>query len=514
MRSQELARSLALVASSALVLTLIPVFIQLGIETSYSIPLAILIGLGTQPMIPLLLVPSSADVLQPTTLVSAYFLTDFALRAFYLAAIPYTARMGENPYDDYLVLALWYTCAGFVAFSVGYSSRMAKSWTKRLNSAMLPWPRKMPSAQILVMLAISIGCMEYLFKSGQVVGNFVNKEFQNHPPPGMVILLERLVDFSWIAISIALIIPSKKPPKGEAWLLMGLCILGLGARLAITGGKQSLIQPILETALVIHYGRRRFRLWEMVAIGVPTLVLAFGLVNFYRFVVVGTRGSPKSVEDLVSRVSTAADLLTSKRTSSQDRSPLDQLVERDAGVDALALILKYTPHPFPYYWGAGLIEVPLTFMPRFLWKEKPVDLPSVVFEETYMGEPFGYNGFSSIHLISDMYRNFSIFGLLGGMFVFGLAARWFYLFCGPSRDNPTGIFIYAALFPEILHSLETDIGNTMVVLIRLVLLIAGTLAFMGVRYRRSFPTQACVSPPQYCGLPLVSADRARLPRLG
>src|ERR1700733_7556548 len=88
MRPQHPIFSLSFCASGALVLTLITAFIQLGIATSYSIPLALLIGLASQHMFRLSFDPRNSDVLQPTTLVCAYFLTDFALRAFYLGAFP------------------------------------------------------------------------------------------------------------------------------------------------------------------------------------------------------------------------------------------------------------------------------------------------------------------------------------------------------------------------------------------------------------------------------------------
>jgi hypothetical protein len=294
-----------------------------------------------------------------------------------------------------------------------------------------------------------------------------------------------LLDFACIIFAIFFVVPSKKSKKSGTWLVLAFCLLTLAARLVMTGGKIALIQPLLALGLVINYTRHRFRIWELIVYGLPTILVAFSIINFYRFSVVGTRGSPKSIEDVVSRVSTASDLLTaSNKRSGSRESALDQLVGRDAGVDALALVLKYTPHPFPYYLGTRLWQIPLTFVPRQIWKDKPIDLPSVVFETTYMGTPPDYNGFSSIHLISDMYRNFSIFGLVGGMFCFGLLIRLFYVFCSPSRENPAGIFIYAAFFPEIIHSLEQDIGNPVVNLTRLGLLAALALMCLGVRLRR------------------------------
>ena len=96
--------------------------------------------------------------------------------------------------------------------------------------------------------------------------------------------------------------------------------------------------------IVFHYLKRRLRLWQLVAVAVPIAILTFGLLNFYRFVVVGrVAGSPTSVGDITSRISAASDfLIRSDKVNSHQSSTLDQLINRSTGVDALALIIKYT----------------------------------------------------------------------------------------------------------------------------------------------------------------------------
>jgi hypothetical protein len=418
-------------------------------------------------------------------MVCGYFLVDFALRAFYLAEFPSLRRLGRNAYDDFLVIALWAACLGFAAFSLGARAVMARNWARRINPAGLSWPKSFPTLRILVMLAISLASMAYMLKHGLVVGNFTNSEFQRHPPSALIILLTDMLDLSWIGILIFLAIPGKKRPGLETTLVLSVAVLALGTRLAVTGGKIALIQPVLEAAIVIHYARRRLRIWEMLAIGLPTLAIAFGIVNYYRFVIVGTRGSPQGAAEVMDR---ASDSLQSGRGGEQ-HSALEQMIERDAGVDALAVVMKYTPHPFPYDYGKSLIDVPLMFVPRALWNEKPVYAPSFVFEQTYLGQPYYYRGFSSIQLIADMYRNFGIYGILGGMFLLGVFLRALYLACRPSREQPVGIFIYAALSPQIIHCLEMDAGTTLASIIRLSLLVFVSAAFLGVRRRTQLPVR-------------------------
>ena len=481
--SGESPAALTVLASAALTLMLIPAFLYLDVESAVALPLALLLGLTSRHLFELVIRPASNDLFFPTTLVVGYFVVDFGARSFYLATVPFFARIGRNPYNDYLPAALWCACAGYLAYSSGMGSEAAKRLLRRLPR-LGNWPRSLPALRLLLLMIVGLGCVFYLFKLGLSVGNYGNLEFQRHPPPGLPVLLQNLTDLSWVALCIFLVTSAKKSRRGVIWLLLGMSVSILCIKLAISGGKVALIQPFLETAIVFHYGKRRFRIWEMLTMGVPVVILAFGAVNFYRFVVVGHHGAPKDLADVVSRVSLATDMLNDAHAIGSQQSPLEQMVDRNAGTDALALIIKYTPNPFPYVYGRHWLEIPLTFIPRQIWKNKPVNMPSAEFESTYMSEPSNYNGFSSMHLIGDLYRNFSFAGVLVGMFLLGVLLRLFYLFCSPRRENGAGLFLYAVLFPEIIHSLESDVGYAMINVFRAAVLTMGVAYFLGARFKK------------------------------
>src|SRR5258708_16159437 len=125
-------------------------------------------------------------------------------------------------------------------------------------------------------------------------------------------------------------------------------------------------------------------------------------------------------------------------------------------------------------------------------------MPSAEFEHTYMREPSYFNGMSSIHLIGDLYKNFSWPGVLCGMFLFGVFLRFFYLFCSPRVKNATGLFLYAALFPEIIHSLEADVGYAIIIVSRATALAIVVAIFLGARFRRILQR---TPPPRTLDLP-------------
>jgi hypothetical protein len=473
---------IGLLASGMVALLLVPVFLYLDIKISAAVPLAVLTGLTSQHFLRLMLGPNGSDVFLPTTLVAAYFVIYFGLRSYFLWTAPFFPRLGRNLYDDYLSAALWCACTGYFSFYLGMGSRLAMRWLRKVP-VVARQLGTVPLFRVVLLMLIGVACQIYLFKIGLAVGNYGNLQFQRQPPPGIIVLLATLVDLGWVAICVLLIMPGKRPAgKGQMWFLFGISIGILGVKLAISGGKVALIQPLLEAAIVFHYGKRRFRIWEMAAIGIPLVMAAFGVVNFYRFVVIGQHGSPKDSAAVLSRILSASDLLTSEQGTGHS-SALEQMVERNAGTDALALIIKYTPHPFPYIYGYHWLEIPLTFVPRQLWRGKPIDMPSAEFESTYMGEPRNYNGFSSMHLIGDLYRNFAWVGVVTGMFFFGVLLRLFYGFCSPAPRNPVGLFLYAALFPEIIHSLEADAGYAVIIVARAALLALAVAAFLGARFR-------------------------------
>jgi hypothetical protein len=486
-RGAGLHSGLDFATSGVLTVGLLVAFSVSGMDLSMGVPLAILLGLTGQKFIELIVQSGKRDVFAPPILISFYFTVYFGLRAIYLNYARFVDnRTGLTPYDDYLPAALWCACLGYVSFSTGFSSGWAKKLNDVLPGGYLFWPRTLPGDRILLALGIGAVSSAYLFSIGMVVGNYSNPEFQRTPPPGLPILLKTLIYLGWAAICVNLAAPQRVFRRRAAWPLLALTTALLLAEVAITGSKESLILPVLQALIIFHYLKRRLRAWELAAVALPTLLVAFGAVNFYRFVVVGELGgTPSSVGDVVSRVSSASEYLESGSRTSGQSSALEQMMLRDAGVDALALVMKYTPRPFPFAYGKDLVKLPLSFIPRKLWQDKPVNTAGRDFEYQYMGMPADFIGFSSMHLISDLYRNFYFFGVIGGMFLVGVTLRLFYRFAAPASKSAAGVFLYAALLPSLGRFLEGDIATVLVEITRSCMLVAATSWLLGVRFHRA-----------------------------
>lgn len=465
----------------------LPALLAFGMKLSLVLPLALLFGLTGQRFVDLIIHSRKRDVFAPSVLMAFYFMIEFGFRTVYLFSARYlSTRLGLNPYEDFLPVALWCACLGYVCFSLGFSSNWNKALEKLLPEYRPVWPRAVPGIRILALLLVGLACTVYLFKIGMAVGDFDNREFLKNPPPGLPILLQQLLYIGWVSIFVYLMLPQRIAGRRAVLPLLALSILFLFARVAMTGGKEALIQPILEALIVFHYVKKRLKLWQLAAVGLPTLVLTFGLVNFYRFVVVGKMGgTPKSLDDVISRIYSASDYLKSDKTASTEPSAFDQLMIRDAGVDALALVMKYTPNPNGFEYGRDLLTLPLAFVPRFLWKNKPIGSVSQDFETLFMGEPSYYLGFSSIHLISDFYWEFALFGVVAGMFAIGCGTRLLYRFLAPYSGDGAGVYAYAVLLPSVIHVMEKGTGAALMDVTKTIgLLVTAALAF-GVVLRRA-----------------------------
>jgi hypothetical protein len=165
-------------------------------------------------------------------------------------------------------------------------------------------------------------------------------------------------------------------------------------------------------------------------------------------------------------------------------------MRRQFGVDALALVIKYTPERRPFGFGASYLTIPeQALLPRQLWRDKPIYIPTDDFERDYLGVPPG--GFTSMHVISNLYQNFHLFGVVAGCFALGVGFQLFYLGCAPWTRNGMRVFAYALLLPGMVHALEGEPVVNCVVYLRTGLLLLLVMMILGRATSKPVEAQSC-----------------------
>jgi hypothetical protein len=457
--------------------------ISVGASFAVAFPLSILLGLTGQHFIALAINPTK-DVFGPVTFVAFYFTLCIGIRALYIVVLaPDAHRLGRIGYDDFLPQALWCAALAYISFLIGFHLPLGNRLQSGAPRRELRWPKSVPVVGIALLSSLGFLAMVYGFRHGLgVVGN--SRSEASEGVTGPLQLLFQLISVGWVASCIFLFSRDRIRDKNAALPLVLLSLLCIAARIGITGGKQALVEPLLEVLMVFHYLNKRLRFWQLAAVGLPAVLLAFGAINFYRFVIVRQGGAPRSFGDIVSLASTAYDRFTSGSTAGQ-ASALDQMMNRQAGVDALALVMKYTPNPQPFGHGDSFARALLSVsVPRALWPAKPIYSPSRDFEQNYMGMPGFFNGASSPQLVADLYQNFGLIGVTAGMLLLGAFFRWLYLFCILGVRSSSGVFLYASLLPSLVHLMEAVVGNMLIQFPRAVLVVICAGAFIGVRYSK------------------------------
>ena len=97
---------------------------------------------------------------------------------------------------------------------------------------------------------------------------------------------------------------------------------------------------------------------------------------------------------------------------------------RSANLDLFANVVRRTPSEVPYWGGTTYVSLVGAFIPRFLWRDKPTKELGQAF-----GHRYGYlhwtNRSTAINLpvLVEFFANFSVAGVILGMFVVGLLYR-------------------------------------------------------------------------------------------
>ncbi len=217
----------------------------------------------------------------------------------------------------------------------------------------------------------------------------------------------------------------------------------------------------------------------LTAVAVSGFVL-FPTVELLRGTLIQTTGgTPQTLGEISELANYSIEYFRSMSVKDFANLGLKSVFDRSQGIDALSLVVKYTPERADWGLGTSYLNIPVQlFVPRALWADKPILNRHQEFERTYMGISFFAQ--ASPHVFSDFYSNFGVLGLVAGAFGFGMAFKYFYLVLSRSNGRKEILLLYCYVILTGVHQLEAEFVSGTVIMIRALIVVAFSLWFLGV----------------------------------
>lgn len=221
------------------------------------------------------------------------------------------------------------------------------------------------------------------------------------------------------------------------------------------GGKGLAVVLLAMPPMAFYEVRRKLPKKSIVAIVLVFLFVIFPMYNNFRQL-------DRNL-DVSRRAEGAVDMARGWDSTKYLDASVFAFLKRIAIVTSVAAIVQDTGRFVPYRYGDTLLLAPIGILiPRFVWPDKPNVGIGREFGETFRLK-HGLDRETSIapSMIGDFYWNFSVPGVVVGMFLLGMGYRWYYQRYGAGVTfDPIRKSIYFTLLPTAI-SFE---GNVAIVL--------------------------------------------------
>ena len=221
---------------------------------------------------------------------------------------------------------------------------------------------------------------------------------------------------------------------------MGLLVL------FYTFGSKTLALTILGLPALAYYEvRRKLPMKSIVVVVLIFVFIIFPMYNTFRQV--------NRDLDTSRRLDQTVNLARNWNSNEYLDASLFAFFKRLTVVTSVAAIVSDTGRWIDYRYGETLLLAPIgLFIPRFLWPEKPDISIGREFGDVFrLKNPLDRETEVSPSLVGEFYWNFSLPGVVLGMWLLGMGYRWFYQRYGVGSDfDPIRKSIYATLLPTVL----------------------------------------------------------------
>ena len=351
----------------------------------------------------------------------SYFIPGFLIGGLLLASNLsqpfYLNFVDDERYN--LPLTLFYIAVGYAGLSIGFFLPFVKKAGQNISRRLPAWEWRADKLVLPGLMLLAVGWANNLFAfSFGILGYQKVAEIGQYD--GLIFLLTLF----WIQGTFILwmCIFRTKNLNFNHYLIIALLLTSSLVKAVFQGNRGSLVTIFFLVACAFVFSVERLKFKHRVYGAVILLIaLVGGMIYGTTFRAVKQSEAQGGSEEYINSIFNTFDKLSGQDLVQNLGEGLAALTERIEAVSSLAVVVSNYEKLEPYEEGYGIKDNIWNdslyfFIPRPLWKEKPVGSSPREFSELYFH--YGDNSFI-ITPMGDLLRNFGPLGILLGMMILG-----------------------------------------------------------------------------------------------
>jgi hypothetical protein len=375
----------------------------------------------------------SGELFEVIVPLSLFSFVCFCLGTMYLVIVP-----GALPYQSlgpFLLPALALATLGHLCFLAGYGAFFRKTPPS-------PSGRFVPRGAFVYLAPAAVGALGMSVQRFQAEGMFSDKGISSSL--SFLQQFAPLFLFGWFLAWY--MFWAKKLRLSLAIPILGtMGVMAIAVLYFTFGGKAMAVTVLGMPAMAYYEVKRRFPVKSGLVVVLLFLFLIFPMYNTYRQV-------DRNL-DTTRRVDRTIDMANTWNSDRYLDVSVFAFLKRISVLTSVAAVISDTGRWVDYRYGETLILAPIGLLiPRFLWPDKPEIAIGREFGQTFrLINAMDRETYIAPCWVGEFYWNFALPGVVCGMWILGMAYRWYYQRYGAGTGfDPIRKSIYATLLPSAL----------------------------------------------------------------
>jgi len=378
----------------------------------------------------------------------------FGVGTMYLVLVP--KDLDFPALAQFLLPAQALLTVGFFCFLVGYGGFFRRTTPSPLG-------RFVPANVLVYLVPAALGALGMSVERLQNEGMFHDRGVS--PALSLLQQFSSLFFFGWF-LGWYMFWAKRLRRSIAVPLLVALSAIAAVVLFFTFGGKSLAVTLLAMPALAYYEVKRKLPLKTILVVVLLFVFIIFPMYNTFRNVN-RNLGMSRRVDQTV----------TMARTWNSDKyldASVFAFLKRTTIVTSVAAIVSDTGRWVDYRYGETLLLAPIgLFVPRFLWPDKPSITIGREFGATFrLIGAMDRETYISPSMVGDFYWNFSVPGVVFGMWLLGMGYRWYYQRYGAGGGfEPIRKSIYFTLLPTAL-SFEGNVAFVVVAFVKVLIILA------------------------------------------